>query len=73
MPSMSGTRIQIKEVYLYNANTGFMVEGIFTLMGIAGCIILALAIIAFIAYWAFMGLMFIVGVLLLLWERINKK
>lgn len=70
---MSGTRIQIKEVYLYNANTGFMVEGIFTLMGIAGCVIVALVIIAFIAYWAFMGLMVIIGGLLLLWERINKK
>lgn len=70
---MSGTRIQIKEVYLYNANTGFMVEGIFTLMGAAGCVIVALVIIAFIAYWAFMGLMVIIGGLLLLWERINKK
>ena len=70
---MSGTRIQIKEVYLYNANTGFMIEGIFTLMGIAGCVIVALVIIAFIAYWAFMGLMTIIGGLLLLWERINKK
>lgn len=70
---MSGTRIQIKEVYLYNANTGFMIEGIFTLMGIAGCVIVALVIIAFIAYWAFMGLMVIIGGLLLLWERINKK
>ena len=70
---MSGMRIQIKEVYLYNANTGFMIEGIFTLMGIAGCVIVALVIIAFIAYWAFMGLMVIIGGLLLLWERINKK
>lgn len=70
---MSGTRIQIKEVYLYNANTSFMIEGIFTLMGIAGCVIVALVIIAFIAYWAFMALMTIIGGLLLLWERINKK
>lgn len=70
---MSGTRIQIKEVYLYNANTGFMIEGIFTLMGAAGCLILLLAIIAFVGYWAFMGLMTIIGGLLLLWERINKK
>lgn len=70
---MSGMRIQIKEVYLYNANTSFMIEGIFTLMGIAGCIIVALVIIAFIAYWAFMALMTIIGGLLLLWERINKK
>ncbi len=50
-----------------------MIEGIFTLMGIAGCVIVALVIIAFIAYWAFMGLMVIIGGLLLLWERINKK
>lgn len=65
--------VKIIQLYLYNANTSFMIEGIFTLMGIAGCIIVALVIIAFIAYWAFIGLMVIIGGALLLWERINKR
>ena len=70
---MSGIEIQIKEVYLYNANTGFMVEMTFTLMGAAGCLLILLGIIAFVLYWAFMGLMIIIGGFLTLWDYIKKK
>ncbi|MBR2007124.1 MAG: hypothetical protein IKA01_04020 [Alistipes sp.] len=50
-----------------------MVEMIFTLMGIAGCLLILLGIIAFVLYWAFMGLMIIIGGFLTLWDYIKKK
>ena len=70
---MSGIRIKIKEVYLYNANTSFMVESIFSMMGFAGCLLIGLGIIAFVLYWAFIGLMFIIGSLMALWGHIKNK
>ncbi len=50
-----------------------MVEMTFTLMGAAGCLLILLGIIAFVLYWAFMGLMIIIGGFLTLWDYIKKK